>query len=143
MTRLELDRYISERNRLNTKINQALENATIERLKGCKVTPVYSDMPKGGQSSDKVQNAVELADKYTQEANLLIDKLNSLKEPVRAFINDLPKLSQRKVMYYRYISESYGKTKICWSWRDIGRIMGLSKDGCKKIHEKIILQHMV
>jgi len=143
MTRLELNAYISERNRLNTKINQALENATIERLKGCKVTPTYSDMPKGGQSSDKVQNAVELADKYTQEANLLIDKLNSLKEPVRAFINDLPKTAQRKVFYYRYISESYGKTKICWSWRDIGRIMGVSKPYVIALHKNIILQHMV
>jgi len=143
MTRSELSQYIAERNRLNAKINQALENATIERLKGCKVTPTYSDMPKGGQSSDKVQNAVELADKYTQEANLLIDKLNSLKEPVRAFICDLPKSTQRKIMYYRYISESYGKTKICWSWRDIGKIMGTTKDYVKRTHDKIILQHMV
>lgn len=82
-------------NRLQAEKQGWMEKATA-------VTPVLSDMPKGG-GADKIQNAVCRIADIEADINREIDRQIDLRERIEAAICAIPDGRLRDLMRYRYI----------------------------------------
>lgn len=100
--------YLEELKHSDITINRKLEE--LERLKclSQKMTAVYSDMPKSGNSprskvEEMVVRIIDLSDKINNE----IDRFVDMKIEVSRMINKIDKPEYRNILFMRYVC---GKT---------------------------------
>lgn len=105
-------------NRLQAEKQGWMEKATA-------VTPVLSDMPKGG-GTDKIQNAVCRIADIEADINREIDRQIDLRERIETAICAIPDGRLRDLMWYRYID---GLT-----WEKIAVEMEISYQWVCKLH---------
>lgn len=104
MTRDEKKEYLRRYMRINREIDRLL--AEKERWKdlALKVTPTYSDMPKGSHSgADRVQNAIEKIDEIERMIDEKIDTLVDLRKEIETILNRIQDSRQKEVLHRRYI----------------------------------------
>jgi DNA-directed RNA polymerase specialized sigma subunit len=68
-----------------------------------KITPSYSDMPKGGQQENKIENAIEKIMKIDAEINNEIDEYIQVKTEVKSAISSITNELYREVLERKYI----------------------------------------
>ncbi|MBO7275258.1 MAG: hypothetical protein J6V15_02675 [Clostridia bacterium] len=104
MTRDEKKEYLRRYMRINREIDRLL--AEKERWKdlALKVTPTYSDMPKGSHSgADRVQNAIEKIDEIERMIDEKIDTLVDLRKEIEVILAQIRSERTRTILERRYI----------------------------------------
>ena len=71
--------YLKRYGAIDKRIDQECEELAKWNCRATKVTPTYSDMPKGGETSDKVQTAVEEIVKLKRQIGLDIEELTKIR----------------------------------------------------------------
>lgn len=126
----EIDNYIND---LQKELNSWWARATA-------VSPVISDLPKGGNSDGtKTERAVEHLVKIEQQINEETDELEKLRYKIISAIKTLPDLRERRVLYLAYIGKTDGKGYKRLKLWQIANEMGYSFDRIKHIHGAALL----
>lgn len=102
MTNAEKKAILSKYQAIERRISRLLDEKKRWEEKAKFVSPVYSDMPKGG-TSDKVQTAVCRIIEIEQQLDQQIDAQVDLREKIEAAVSGLKDEKLRDVMRYRYI----------------------------------------
>jgi DNA-directed RNA polymerase specialized sigma subunit len=99
--------YLSRYKAVDKRIEQELEELAKWDCRATKVTPTYSDMPKGGETSDKIQTAVEEMDEIRMELQSDLQESRIIMRGVKEAIKTVEDDTLKNVLLYRYIN---GKT---------------------------------
>ena len=102
MTNAEKKAILLEYQAIERRINRLLDEKRGWMEKATAVTPVLSDMPKGG-GADKIQNAVCRIADIEADINREIDRQIDLRERIETAICAIPDGRLRDLMRYRYI----------------------------------------
>ena len=76
MTYQEKVKFLKRYKQIDKEITQLLREKSEIFSLGTKITPTYSDMPKGTNESDKVQSTVEKLEEYERKIDIKIDDIN-------------------------------------------------------------------
>lgn len=74
------------------------------RSLGTKITPTYSDMPKGVGESDKVQSTIEKLEEQEEKINKKIELLYEVKENIEKALHTVEDDTLRVLLRYRYMN---------------------------------------
>lgn len=138
MTKDELKRTLKSAWLLHKQIEEHLSELQELRSFACKITPVYSLVPGGSGSSQKLENNIaKIADIETLLKDETDNFLRSLQE-VRELIKLIDDPMQRLILQKRYLN--YQKWEVIaanlgYSWRRVHQLHGegLKNILCKKI----------
>ena len=103
MTNAEKKAILSQYRWAEKRIARLIEEKTAWMAKATAVTPVYSDMPKGGGDGDRVPVAVERIVEIKRELDREIDRQADLRTRVEAAIRGLSDPKLRDLIRYRYV----------------------------------------
>ena len=103
MTNAEKKAILSQYRWAEKRIARLVEEKTAWMAKAAAVTPVYSDMPKGGGNGDRVPVAVERIVEIERELDREIDRQADLRVRVEAAIRGLSDPKLRDLIRYRYV----------------------------------------
>jgi hypothetical protein len=94
-----LGRYQSIKRQIKSKMDE------IERLKswGTKITPTLSDMPKGGDSSNKIEIMTERIDEIERQMSEELQRLVNTRAEIEIAIQGVDEETYREVLERRYI----------------------------------------
>ena len=104
---------------LSKEISQLIEQRSKAYSAAIKTTPVYSDMPKGSDTSSALQNSIDRICELDDAINALIDKLYTSKREILTCIMAVHDPLDKLCMTKRYTSLK--------SWGKIANEMGISK----------------
>lgn len=117
--------FLKRYKQIDDEINQLLlEKSEIFSL-GTKVTPTYSDMPKGMGESDKVQSTVEKLGDLEKRINDKIDEWYEAKLDIEKAIHTVESDKLRLLLRYRYINGwtfEQIAVQMHYTWRQINRL---------------------
>lgn len=113
-------RYLSRYRRLNERIDRLLEEQSRWREMALKITPVLSQTPGGGNGSP-IERPMDKVLEIDEEINREIDELQTVRQEIRAALNQLEDESLKLLMEYRYIDgltweQIAVKMDISWRW---------------------------
>ncbi len=133
MTNREKINCLKRYRQLDEEINQKIEELTLWRAKATKITPSFSDTPKGGVE-DRIQLAVDKICELDKQINADVDKLYKAKKLIEKAIGTVPDRTLQTLLRYKYIN---GKT-----WDRVSVAMHYDVDGKNvyKMHGKAIEQ---
>lgn len=104
MTYQEKVKFLKRYQQIDMEINQLLlEKSEIFAL-GTKITPTYSNMPKGTGTSDKVQSTIEKLEAQENKINQKVDLLYKVKEDIEKALYTVKDDTLRVLLRYRYIN---------------------------------------
>ena len=117
---------------INNRINRKIEEKSMWWSRATKITPTYSDMPKGGEQSNKIQSYIEKIEEIEKDIDSGIDELVKVKAEIEAAIKTVPDEKLKELLEYWYID---GKKP----W-EISRKMDYDVEGKNiyKMHRKAI-----
>lgn len=95
--------YLQQYKTLDNYINSQVEELEKWKAIATKITPAYSDMPKGNGGGDKIQTAVERIIEIKDELDRSVDEFVKLKNDIRKKINAVDDIKLRMLLEYRYI----------------------------------------
>lgn len=96
-------RYMSRYRRLNQRIDRLLEEQSRWREKAMRITPVLSPVPGGGGSGSPIERPMDKVLEIDAEINREIDELQTVRQEIRAALNQLEDENLELLMEYRYI----------------------------------------
>lgn len=96
-------RYLSRYRRLNQRIDRLLEEQGRWREKAMRITPVLSPVPGGGGSGSPIERPMDKVLEIDAEINREIDELQTVRQEIRAALNQLEGENLKLLMEYRYI----------------------------------------
>lgn len=113
-------RYLSRYRRLNERIDRLLEEQSRWREMALKITPVLSQTPGGGNGSP-IERPMDKVLEIDEEINREIDELQTVRQEIRAALNQLEDENLKLLMEYRYIDgltweQIAVKMDISWRW---------------------------
>ena len=130
MTYQEKVNFLKRYKQIDDEINQLLlEKSEIFSL-GTKVTPTYSDMPKGMGESDKVQSTVEKLGDLEKRINDKIDEWYEAKLDIEKAIHTVESDKLRLLLRYRYING--------WTFEQISVQMSREYRWVRRLHRKAV-----
>lgn len=130
MTYQEKVKFLKRYKQIDKEINQLLlEKREIFSL-GTKVTPTYSDMPKGTKESDKVQSTVEKLGDLEKRINDKIDEWYEAKLDIEKAIHTVESDKLRLLLRYRYING--------WTFEQISVQMSREYRWVRRLHRKAV-----
>lgn len=130
MTYQEKVKFLKRYKQIDKEINQLLlEKREIFSL-GTKITPTYSDMPKGTGASDKVQSTVEKLEEHERKIDVKIDDWYEAKLNIEKAIHTVESDTLRLLLRYRYING--------WTWEKIAVEMNYAYRNVTRLHGKAI-----
>lgn len=140
MTSREKKQILQQFGEIDNYINDLQEELNSWWVRATAVSPVISDLPKGGNSDGtKTERAVEHLVKIEQQINEETDELYKLRYKIVSAIKELPDLRERRVLYLAYIGKmdekGYKRLKL---WQ-IADEMGYSFDRIKQLHGTALL----
>ena len=130
MTYQEKVKFLKRYKQIDKEINQLLlEKSEIFSL-GTKITPTYSDMPKGTKESDKVQSTVEKLGALEKKIDSKIDEWYEVRLDIEKAIHTVESDKFRLLLRYRYING--------WTWEKIAVEMNYAYRNVTRLHGKAI-----
>lgn len=123
-------RYLSRYRRLNQRIDLLLEEQGRWREKAMRITPVLSPVPGGGGSGSPIERPMDKVLEIDAEINREIDELQTVRQEIRAALNQLEDENLELLMEYRYID---GLT-----WERIAEKMDYSRQWIFSLHGKAL-----
>ena len=120
-------RYLSRYRRLSKRIDRLLEEQSRWREMALKVTPVLSQTPGGGESGSPIERPMDKVLEIDEEINREIDELQTVRQEIRAALNQLEDESLKLLMEYRYIDGLTWEqiaVKMNYCWRQVCRKHG-------------------
>lgn len=104
MTNKEKKDYLKRYQKINKEIEQLLlEKSEILSL-GTKITPTYTDTPKGIGERDKVQSTIEKLEEQEEKIDKKIDLLHEVKTDIEKVIQSVEDDTLKLLLRYRYIN---------------------------------------
>lgn len=104
MTTKEKKEYLKRYRKIDREVNQLLmEKDEIFSL-GTKITPTYSDMPKGTGENNRTQSTIEKLEEQEEKINKKIDLLYEVKEDIEKALHTVEDDTLRVLLRYRYIN---------------------------------------
>ena len=104
MTTKEKKEYLKRYRKIDREVNQLfMEKDEIFSL-GTKITPTYSDMPKGTGENNKTQSTIEKLEEQEEKINKKIDLLYEVKEDIEKALHTVEDDTLRVLLRYRYIN---------------------------------------
>lgn len=120
-------RYLSRYRRMSKRIDWLLEEQSRWREMALKITPVLSQTPGGGESGSPIERPMDKVLEIDAEINREIDELQTVRQEIRAALDQLEDESLKLLMEYRYIDgltwEQVAE-KMHYSWRHTCRLHG-------------------
>ena len=101
MTYQEKVKFLKRYKQIDKEIDQLLREKSEIFSLGTKITPTYSDMPKGTSESDKVQSTVEKLEEYERKINIKIDDWCEAKLDIEKAIHTVESDKFRLLLRYR------------------------------------------
>lgn len=126
MTKAEKVQYLKQYKTLDRRINRLLEELARWRAKAEAISPVCSDMPRGGASEDRIAIAIERIIELEQEINAEIDRFVDLRRTIELYIETIPDDKLRELMRYRYIDG--------FAWDEVAERMHYSGRQAYRLH---------
>lgn len=120
-------RYLSRYRRLNQRIDRLLEEQSRWREKAMRITPVLSPVPGGGGSGSPIERPMDKVLEIDAEINREVDELQTVRQEIRAALNQLEDENLELLMEYRYIDGMTWERiaeKMHYSWRHTCRLHG-------------------
>lgn len=96
-------RYLSRYRRMSKRIDRLLEEQSRWREMALKITPVLSQTPGGGESGSPIERPMDKVLEIDEKINQEIDELQTVRQEIRAALNQLEDESLKLLMEYRYI----------------------------------------
>lgn len=96
-------RCLSRYRRMSKRIDRLLEEQSRWREMALKITPVLSQTPGGGESGSPIERPMDKVLEIDAEINREIDELQTVRQEIRAALNQLEDESLKLLMEYRYI----------------------------------------
>jgi DNA-directed RNA polymerase specialized sigma subunit len=132
MTTKEKKEYLKRYRKIDREVNQLLmEKDEIFSL-GTKITPTYSDMPKGTGENNKTQSTIEKLEEQEEKINKKIDLLYEVKEDIEKALHTVEDDTLRVLLRYRYING--------FTWEKIAVMMGYGYRNITRLHGKALMQ---
>lgn len=120
-------RYLSRYRRMSKRIDRLLEEQSRWREMALKITPVLSQTPGGGESGSPIERPMDKVLEIDEEINREIDELQTVRQEIRAALNQLEDESLKLLMEYRYIDGLTWEqiaVKMNYCWRQVCRKHG-------------------
>lgn len=103
MTSQDKIEYLKRYKDIDRRIQAKCDEKSVWMARATKITPTFSEMPKGGQEESKIEAAIEKIMEIDSEINDEIDELLIVKSEVKAAINTVPNEKYRELLERRYI----------------------------------------
>lgn len=103
MTSKEKIKWLVRCKDIDRKIQSKCDEKSVWMSRATKITPTYSDMPKGGQQENKIETAIEKIMKIDAEINTEIDEYIQVKAEVKSVISSIPNDLYREVLERKYV----------------------------------------
>lgn len=132
MTTKEKKEYLKRYRKIDREVNQLIMEKDEILSLGIKITPTYSDMPKGMGESNKIQSTIEKLEAQEEKINKKIDLLYAVKEDIEKVLHTVEDDTLRVLLRYRYIN---GLT-----WEKIAVIMGYGYRNITRLHGRALTQ---
>ena len=130
MTIQEKKAYLKRYIHINKQIRQlSQEKEEILEL-GTKITPTYSDMPRGTGIGDKIPKVVERLVEQQKRIDEKMDELFVLRTEIEKAIDTVKDDTLRLLLKYKYI---HG-----WTWKHIADEMGYCYRDITRKHDKAL-----
>lgn len=123
-------RYLSRYRQVDARITKLLEEQRVWREKAMRITPVLSPVPGGGGSGSPIERPMDKVLEIDAEINREIDELQTVRQEIRAALNQLEDENLELLMEYRYID---GLT-----WERIAEKMDYSRQWIFSLHGKAL-----
>jgi hypothetical protein len=133
MTREEKIEFLSRYLEIDEEINRLCSELSMWRARATKITPTYSDMPKGGQQENSIQSAIEKIIVLEQEINVEIDHLQDTRQSIWKAIRSVGDVKLRRVLSLRYLDNRKRLT-----WEQIAIEMDYDLRQIYRIHNSAI-----
>jgi len=133
MTRKEKIQFLSRYREIDDEINRLCEELSVWRARATKITPTYSDMPKGSQQDNPIQSAIEKMIALENEINVEIDRLQDTKQSIWKAIRSVGDVKLRRVLSLRYLDNRKRLT-----WEQIAVEMDYDLRQVYRIHNSAI-----
>lgn len=120
-------RYLSRYRRMSKRIDRLLEEQSRWREMALKITPVLSQAPGGGESGSPIERPMDKVLEIDMEINREIDTLQTVRQEIRAALNQLEDENLKLLMEYRYIDGLTWEqiaVKMNYSYMQICRLHG-------------------
>ena len=130
MTYQEKVKFLKRYKQIDKEITQLLREKSEIFSLGTKITPTYSDMPKGTNESDKVQSTVEKLEEYERKIDIKIDDWCEAKLDIEKAIHTVESDALRLLLRYRYING--------WTFEQIAVQMNYTWRQINRLHKKAI-----
>lgn len=120
-------RYLSRYRRLNQRIDRLLGEQSRWREMALKITPVLSQTPGGGESGSPIERPMDKVLEIDEEIKREIDELRTVRQEIRAALNQLEDENLKLLMEYRYIDGLTWEqiaVKMNYSYMQICRLHG-------------------
>ena len=140
MTSREKKQILQQFGEIDDYINDLLDELNLWWVRATAVSPVISDLPKGGNSDGtKTERAVERLVKIEKQINKETDELYKLRYKIISAIKALPDLRERRVLYLAYIGKSENNRYKRLTLEQIADEMGYSLIRIKQLHGTALL----
>ena len=120
---------------IERRINRLIDEKAAWNAKATATTSSFSDMPRSGGGSDKIQTTVEKIIEIEEKLDHEIDALVDLRNRIEAAVEKLEDGRLRDVMRYRYIDGM--------KWEQIAVEMHYSYMQVCRLHGKALLEIML
>ena len=130
MTYQEKVKFLKRYKQIDKEITQLLREKSEIFSLGTKITPTYSDMPKGTNESDKVQSTVEKLEEYERKIGIRIDDWCEAKLDIEKAIHTVESDALRLLIRYRYING--------WTFEKIAVQMHYDYRWVRRLHRKAV-----
>lgn len=135
MTNGEKKSILLEYRAIERRINRLIDEKAAWNAKATATTSSFSDMPRSGGGSDKIQTTVEKIIEIEEKLDHEIDALVDLRNRIEAAVEKLEDGRLRDVMRYRYIDGM--------KWEQIAVEMHYSYMQVCRLHGKALLEIML
>lgn len=115
---------------IERRINRLIDEKAAWNAKATATTSSFSDMPRSGGGSDKIQTTVEKIIEIEEKLDHEIDALVDLRNRIEAAVEKLEDGRLRDVMRYRYIDGM--------KWEQIAAIMRLDYRWVLRLHGRAL-----
>lgn len=127
MTNQKKKEYLKRYKKIDSEINQLLlEKQEIMTL-GTKITPTYSNVPKGAGEGNKVQSVIERLEEQEAKIDKKVDDLCEVKADIEKAIHTVDDDILRLLLRYRYINGWTWEriaVEMCYAYRNVTRLHG-------------------
>ena len=104
MTTKEKKEYLKRYRKIDREVNQLIMEKDEIIALGTRITPRYSDLPRGWGESNKVQLSVEKLEAQEEKINKKIDLLHEVKADIEKAIQTVEDDTLKLLLRYRYIN---------------------------------------